>query len=164
MDFKRLNRYSNILKNALGSPAHKRIYQGSYAAKTSHAINTRKIDKIPFWQRLIPLPWQDWPSEARLLLVLMVLWSITGLFILGSASWWVASKEMGDGSYFIKRQFLWLIASWTIAWLAISINLKKWLKISKLCLISCLLLVGATLIFGSNINAVSYTHLRAHET
>jgi len=103
----------------------------------------------------MPLPWEAWPSEARLLLALMVLWSIAGLFILGSASWWVASKEMGDGSYFIKRQLIWLIASWTIAWLAISINLRKWLKISKLCLISCLILVGATLIFGNNINGAS---------
>ncbi len=103
----------------------------------------------------MPLPWEEWPSEARLLLAFMVLWSITGLFILGSASWWVASKEMGDGSYFIKRQFMWLTASWTIAWLAVSINLRKWLKISKLCLISCLILVAATLVFGSTINGAS---------
>jgi len=139
----------------LASASHKSIYKGSYATKISNANNARKIDKTSFWQRLMPLPWEAWPSEARLLLALMVLWSITGLFILGSASWWVASKEMGDGSYFIKRQLIWLISSWTIAWLAISINLRKWLKISKLCLISCLILVGATLIFGNNINGAS---------
>ena len=139
----------------MASASHKSIYKGSYATNISNANNARKIDKTAFWQRLIPLPWEAWPSEARLLLALMVLWSIAGLFILGSASWWVASKEMGDGSYFIKRQLIWLIASWTIAWLAISINLRKWLKISKLCLISCLILVGATLIFGNNINGAS---------
>ncbi len=103
----------------------------------------------------MPLQWSQWPSEARLLLALMLLWSLAGLFILGSASWWVASKEMGDGSYFIKRQLIWLVASWSITWLAISINLRKWLKISKFCLISCLLLVGATLIFGNTINGAS---------
>ncbi len=137
------------------SPSAKRIGPGDNYATISNAYLARKVEKIPFWQRLIPLPWEVWPSEARLLLALMVFWSIAGLFILGSASWWVASREMGDGSYFIKRQLLWLLASWTIAWLAISINLKKWLKVSKLCLIFCIILVGATLVFGSTINGAS---------
>ena len=47
--------------------------------------------------RLLPLPWQLWPSEARLLIGLTVLWSLAGLIILGSSSWWVALREIGDG-------------------------------------------------------------------
>ncbi len=123
--------------------------------KISQDYLARKVDIIPFWQRFIPLQWELWPSEARLLLALMIFWSVSGLFILGSASWWVASKEMGDGAYFIKRQMIWLLTSWGFAWLTISISLRKWLKMSKSCLLICLLLVGATLVFGSNINGSS---------
>ncbi len=115
----------------------------------------RKIEKISFWHRFIPLKWDLWPSEARLLLALMVFWSISGLLILGSASWWMASREMGDGSYFIKRQLMWLIIGWAITWLTISINIRKWIKFSKIFLIFCIFLVGATLIFGSTINGAS---------
>ena len=60
----------------------------------SHLVKKTKLLK----SNSIDLP----KLEARLLLALMVLWSMAGLFILGSASWWVASKEMGDGSYFIN--------------------------------------------------------------
>ncbi len=133
----------------------KRIDQGSVPKKISNKCLARKVDNTSFWQRLIPLPWSLWPSEARLLLALMLFWSIAGLFILGSASWWMASREMGDGSYFIKRQMVWLLCGWTIAWLAISIKIRQWLKISKFCLIICILLVGATLVFGSTINGSS---------
>ncbi|AAQ00655.1 MULTISPECIES: FtsW/RodA/SpoVE family cell cycle protein [Prochlorococcus] len=137
------------------SPTIKRIDRGALSRKISQDYLARKVDIIPFWQRFIPLQWELWPSEARLLLALMIFWSVSGLFILGSASWWVASKEMGDGAYFIKRQMIWLLTSWGFAWLTISISLRKWLKMSKSCLLICLLLVGATLVFGSNINGSS---------
>ena len=101
---------------------------------------------------ILPLPWPLWPSEARLLLGLIVFWSIAGIFILGSASWWVAIREMGDGAYYIKRQILWLLASSSITWLAISTNLRSWLKIAGPCLIIGLILVGATCFMGSTIN------------
>ncbi len=139
----------------MSSKTIKRIDQSSFLKQTSNKYLARKVDKIDFWQRLIPLPWRLWPSEARLLLALMLFWSLAGLFILGSASWWMASREMGDGSYFVKRQLMWLITSWAIAWLTISIDIRKWLKISKFCLITCILLVGATLVFGSTINGAS---------
>ena len=42
---------------------------------------------------------------------LIAFWSISGIFILGSASWWVATREMGEGAYYIKRQIIWLAAS-----------------------------------------------------
>ena len=40
------------------------------------------------------------------------LWSLVGLLVLTSASWWVADREMGDAAYYLKRQLLWLLASW----------------------------------------------------
>ena len=52
----------------------------------------------------LPIPWGIWPYEGKLLLILIGIWSVLGLFILGSASWWVASKEMGDWAYYLKRQ------------------------------------------------------------
>jgi len=145
----------SILRKALRTPTIKRIDGDSLSTEISNKYVLRNIGRSPIWGKLIPLPWQLWPAEARLLLALMVFWSIAGLCILGSASWWVATREMGEGSYFIKRQLMWLFTSWTIAWLAISINLRRWLRISKVCLLICLLLVGATLVFGSNINGAS---------
>ena len=50
-------------------------------------------------QRLLPLPWELWPAEARLLVSLAAFWSLAGLVILASASWWVALREMGDGAF-----------------------------------------------------------------
>ncbi len=123
--------------------------------KTSNSLFVKNIDEQPFFQRLLPLPWEIWPSEARLLLALLGFWSISGLFILGSASWWVANKEMGDGIYFVKRQLIWLLASWSFVWVTISISLRKWLKVSKICLIICLFLIASTLIYGSTINGSS---------
>ena len=62
---------------------------------------------------------------------------------------------MGDGAFYIKRQALWLLASSGIFWLAISIKIKKWIKIAGPCLIIGLLMVGATSFIGSNINGSS---------
>ena len=102
--------------------------------------------------KILPLPWLFWPKEGRLIIGLIAFWSISGIFILGSASWWVANREMGDGAYYIKRQIIWLAASWTIFYLAININLKRWLKISGPCLLIGMLLIAATSFFGSNVN------------
>ena len=102
--------------------------------------------------KLLPLPWLFWPKEGRLIMGLIVFWSISGIFILGSASWWVANREMGDGAYYIKRQIIWLAASWSIFYLAININLKRWLRISGPCLLIGMLLIAATSFFGSSVN------------
>ena len=59
-------------------------------------------------KKILPLPWPFWPKEGRLIMGLIAFWSISGIFILGSASWWVATREMGEGSYYIKRQIIWL--------------------------------------------------------
>ena len=101
------------------------------------------------------MQWSLWPSEARLLFTMICIWSFAGLIILGSASWWVASREMGDGAFYIKRQVVWLIASWSLFGLAISTNLRKWLKFAGPALLIGCLLVAATLVIGSTVNGAS---------
>ena len=68
--------------------------------------------------------------EARLLLGMVALWCLLGLAVLGSASWWVAAREMGDASYYLKRQALWLIASWGLLYLGLRVNLRRWLRLA----------------------------------
>ncbi|MFM9089828.1 MAG: FtsW/RodA/SpoVE family cell cycle protein, partial [Cyanobium sp.] len=86
-------------------------------------------------QSLLPIPWERWPAEGRLMVGLVVLWSLLGLLVLASASWWVAEREMGDAAYYIKRQGLWLLASWALFWLAIRTQLKRWLHLAPVALL-----------------------------
>ncbi len=102
--------------------------------------------------KILPLPWIFWPKEGRLMMGLIAFWSISGIFILGSASWWVANREMGDGAYYIKRQLIWLVASWSIFYLAINIHLKRWLRFSGTFLLMGMIMIGATSFFGSTVN------------
>ena len=103
----------------------------------------------------MPLPWEVWPAETRLLVGLTALWSLVGLLVLTSASWWVAEREMGDAAYYLKRQLLWLLASWSLFWLAISTSLRRWLHFGPLGLLVGLVLVAATLVIGSTVNGAS---------
>lgn len=120
----------------------------SYRNKKSKKRNEHNLIN----DQILPLPWEFWPREGRLILGLIIFWSIAGIFILGSASWWVANREMGDGAYYLKRQLIWLTASWSIFYLAININLRKWLKFSGPCLLIGMLMIGATSFFGSTVN------------
>ena len=79
----------------------------------------------------LPLPWTMWPYEGKLLIILIGIWSILGLFILGSASWWVASKEMGDWAYYLKRQIIWCIPGLTFFYYVLNTDIRVLLKISK---------------------------------
>ena len=105
--------------------------------------------------RLLPLPLAHWPAEARLLLAMVALWSLLGLLVLASASWWVASREMGDAAYYLKRQGLWMLASWGLLWLGIRTNLRRWLRLAGPALLIGTLLVGLTLVIGSTVNGSS---------
>ncbi len=111
--------------------------------------------KNSLWQRFLPLPWEFWPAESRLLIALVGFWCLAGLLILGSSSWWVASREMGDGAYYIKRQLLWMTASWSLFFLTISTRLRTWLKLAGPGLLIGCLLIGLTLIAGSTVNGAS---------
>ena len=109
----------------MGSDSIKNLYIDQTRSKGSRKDWNQNTVQKPIWDEFLPLPWPFWPSETRLLLGLIVFWSLAGIFVLGSASWWVAIREMGDGAYYIKRQLIWLIASSSLAWLAISTNLRS---------------------------------------
>ena len=107
------------------------------------------------FQRLMPLPWPLWPSEARLLVGVAAFWSVAGLLVLGSASWWVATREMGDGAFYVKRQAIWLIASWSLFTLAVTTNLRRCLRWAGPALWGGCLLIAATLVMGTTVNGAS---------
>ena len=104
---------------------------------------------------ILPLPWSLWPAEARLLLGLTFLWSVFGLLVLTSASWFVADREMGDAAYYLKRQFIWLIASWGLLLLAIRTTMRRWLHLAAPGVLIGALLIAATLVVGSTVNGAS---------
>ena len=79
-----------------------------------------------------PLPWKIWPYEGKIMTILIGIWSVLGLFILASASWWVASKEMGDWAYYLKRQIIWCIPGLSIFYFVLNTNIRDLLKISKI--------------------------------
>ena len=103
----------------------------------------------------LPLPWKIWPYEGKLLIILIGIWSFLGLFILGSASWWVASKEMGDWAYYLKRQIIWCIPGLTIFYFVLNTNIRDLLKISKIIFYFLIFLLFLTIFFGSSVNGSS---------
>lgn len=109
----------------------------------------------PEGQGLLPLAWSAWPAEARLLVGLLAIWSLLGLLVLGSASWWVAEREMGDAAFYLKRQLIWLVASWGLFWLAIRTGMRRWLRSAAPALLVGGVLVAATLVVGSTVNGAS---------
>ena len=103
----------------------------------------------------LPIPWKIWPYEGKLLLILIGIWSVLGLFILGSASWWVASKEMGDWAYYLKRQIIWCIPGLTFFYFVLNTNIRDLLKISKIIFYFLIFLIILTIFFGSTVNGSS---------
>jgi len=100
----------------------------------------------------LPMPIKIWPFEGKLIFVILSFWCIFGLFILGSASWWVANKEIGDWAFFLRRQIAWYIPGITIFIFVLNTNIRDLLKISKPIFYVLLLLIFSTMFFGSNIN------------
>ena len=103
----------------------------------------------------LPLPWEIWPYEGKLLIILIGIWSFLGLFILGSASWWVASKEMGDWAYYLKRQIIWCIPGLTTFFFVLNTNIRDLLKISRIIFYFLIFLITLTIFFGSTVNGSS---------
>jgi len=101
---------------------------------------------------LLPMPIKIWPFEGKLIFVILSFWCVFGLFILGSASWWVANKEIGDWAFYLKRQIAWYIPGLTIFLFVLNTNIRYLLKISKPIFYILLLLIGSTMFFGSAIN------------
>ena len=102
--------------------------------------------------KFLPLPWKIWPYEGKLLLILIGIWSVLGLFILGSASWWVASKEMGDWTFYLKKQLIWSIGGFSIFYLVLKTSIRNLLRISKIIFYFLIGLIILTIFIGSTIN------------
>ena len=86
---------------------------------------------------------------------MVALWSVVGVLVLTSSSWWVAEREMGDAAYYLKRQLIWMLASWGLLWLGLRTSLRRWLHLAPMGLLICLVLVAATLVMGSTVNGAS---------
>lgn len=96
-----------------------------------------------------------WPADARLLLLLTALWSVVGLLILASASWWSAQQELGDSLYYVKRQALWLLMGWCLLLIVVRWPLRQWLRLSAIGMLAGLALLVLTIFFGVTINGAS---------
>ena len=115
----------------------------------NNTINNKTSDHN---SNFFPMPIEIWPFEGKLIFVILSFWCIFGLFILGSASWWVANKEIGDWAFFLKRQMAWYIPGITIFLFVLNTNIRDLLKISKPIFYILLFLIGSTIFFGSTIN------------
>jgi cell division protein FtsW len=62
---------------------------------------------------------------------------------------------MGEGAYYVKRQLIWMAASWSLLGLAVSTSLRRWLKLAGPALWLSCFLVAATLVIGSTVNGAS---------
>ena len=105
--------------------------------------------------QFLPLEWKLWPYEGKLLSIFIITWCVFGLLILGSASWWVAVKEMGDWSYFLKRQIAWYIPGLSVFYLIINSNIRDLLKTSKIIFYILIFLIISTILFGERINGAT---------
>ncbi len=109
----------------------------------------------PFRNNLLPIPWEIWPYEAKILIILVGIWSISGLFILGSSSWWVASREMGDWAYFLKKQIIWTIPGLSLFFFVLNTNIRELLKNSRIIFYCFFFLILLTNIIGITVNGSS---------
>jgi len=106
---------------------YKRI---SKRKKTLSIHNKKNQSKL--LESVFPLPWTIWPYEAKILIVLIGIWSILGICILGSSSWWVASREMGNWAYFLKKQIIWTIPGISLFYFVLNTNIRNLLKFSRI--------------------------------
>ena len=106
-------------------------------------------------ESIFPLPWIIWPYEAKILVLLVGIWSIFGICILGSSSWWVASREMGNWAYFLKKQILWTIPGIGIFYFILNTNIRTLLKSSRTIFYVLFFLIFLTNITGITVNGSS---------
>ncbi len=106
-------------------------------------------------ESIFPLPWTIWPYEAKILILLIGIWSVLGIFILGSSSWWVASREMGNWAYFLKKQIIWAIPGVGLFHFVLNTNIRNLLKFSRIIFFIFLFLILLTNINGITVNGSS---------
>ncbi|NEO93968.1 MAG: FtsW/RodA/SpoVE family cell cycle protein [Moorea sp. SIO3G5] len=90
----------------------------------------------------------DWAVTARLLKWLTFLWLLIGIVILFSASYAIADVELGDGTYYVKRQLMWVVLGLVGFNLLVRSPLRYLLKISHWLVLGLLVLLLLTLIPG----------------
>ena len=106
-------------------------------------------------ESIFPLPWTIWPYEAKILVVLVGIWSIFGICILGSSSWWVASREMGNWAYFLKKQIIWTIPGIGLFFFVLHTNIRNLLKFSRIIFYVLFFFIFLTNITGITVNGSS---------
>ena len=129
---------------------YRRIFKRKKSFNSSAKNNPKDISESIF-----PLPWKIWPYEAKILIMFIGIWSILGLFILGSSSWWVASKEMGHWAYYLKKQIIWSIPGLCVFYLVLNTNIRNLLKFSKIFFYILFFLILLTNINGLTVNGSS---------
>jgi len=128
---------------------YRKIFKGY---KSSNSIFKNKSNQ---GSSILPLPWEIWPYEAKILIIFIAIWSILGLFILGSSSWWVASKEMGNWSYYLKKQIIWSIPGISLFIFVLNSKIRNLLKCSKFIFLLLIFLILLTNFNGLTINGSS---------
>jgi len=106
-------------------------------------------------ESIFPLPWAIWPYEAKILIVIIGIWSILGICILGSSSWWVASREMGNWAYFLKKQIIWTIPGIGLFYFVLNTNIRNLLKFSRIIFYILFFLIFLTNLTGITVNGSS---------
>jgi len=129
---------------------YKRI---SKRKKTFSSYYKKKLSNLT--ESIFPLPWTVWPYEAKILLILVGIWSIFGILILGSSSWWVASREMGNWAYFLKKQIIWTIPGIVLFYFVLNTNIRNLLKFSRIIFYILFFLIFLTNITGITVNGSS---------
>ena len=129
---------------------YKRISKIYNPFSSNYIENPRNLKESIF-----PLPWTIWPYEAKILIILIGIWSTLGICILGSSSWWVASREMGNWAYFLKKQIIWTIPGIGLFYFALSTKIRNLLKYSRIIFFILLFLIFLTNITGITVNGSS---------
>jgi len=125
-------------------------------SKRKTPLNTvNKRNQSLLIKSLFPLPWTIWPYEAKILVALIGIWSILGICILGSSSWWVASREMGNWAYFLKKQIIWTIPGIGLFYFVLNTNIRNLLKFSRINFFILFFLILLTNITGFTVNGSS---------
>ena len=92
--------------------------------KKTHSFR-KKSNQSNLIESFSPLPWKIWPYEAKILIILIGIWSMLGICVLGSSSWWVASREMGNWAYFLKKQIIWTIPGIGLFYFVLNTNIRN---------------------------------------
>ena len=132
-----------------------KIKYKSISKRKKNHISCKKSNESNFIENIIPLPWIIWPYEAKILVILVGIWSILGICILGSSSWWVASREMGDWAYFLKKQIIWTIPGIGLFYFVLNTNIRNLLKFSRIIFYILFFLIFLTNITGITVNGSS---------